>query len=166
MDLVPLDINVAVNDSVSLMRHLMVHRRITLDLDLAPGLPTVLGDRVQLQQVVINLIANAIQAMADIRDRPRMFSIQSKPENAGHVLVSVRDSGVGIDPEAASRLFDALYTTKPNGMGLGLSICQTIISAHGGRIWATNDSRPGATLSFSLPLLRGDSEPREVPLAH
>ena len=144
----------------------MVHRRITLDLDLAPGLPAVLGDRVQLQQVVINLIANAIQAMADIRDRPRMLSIQSKPENAGHVLVSVRDSGVGIDPEAASRLFDALYTTKPNGMGLGLSICQTIISAHGGRIWATNDSRPGATLSFSLPLMRGDSEPREVPLAH
>jgi len=88
------------------------------------------------------------------------------------ILVSVRDSGVGIDPEAASRLFDALYTTKPNGMGLGLSICQTIITAHGGRIWATNDSRPGATLSFSLPLMRGgasspsDSEPREVPLAH
>ena len=95
-----------------------------------------------------------------------MLSIRSEPENAGHVLVSVRDSGVGIDPEAASRLFDALYTTKPNGMGLGLSICQTIISAHGGRIWATNDSRPGATLSFSLPLMRGDSEPREVPLAH
>ena len=166
VDLVPLDINIAVNDGVSLMRYVMAHRRITLDLDLAPGLPAVLGDRVQLQQVVINLIANAIQAMADIRDRPRMLSIQSKPENAGHVLVSVRDSGVGIDPEAASRLFDALYTTKPNGMGLGLSICQTIISAHGGRIWATNDSRPGATLSFSLPLMRGDSEPREVPLAH
>ena len=128
--------------------------------------------RVQLQQVVINLISNAIQAMADIRDRPRMLSIRSEPENAGHVLVSVRDSGVGIDPQAASRLFDALYTTKPNGMGLGLSICHTIITAHGGRIWASNNSRPGATFSFSLPLKRGgassprNTKPREVPLVH
>jgi PAS domain S-box-containing protein len=172
VDLVPLDINVAVNDGVSLMRHAMVHRRITLDLDLAPELPAVLGDRVQLQQVVINLIGNAVQAMADIRDRPRVLCIQSKPENAGHVLVSVRDSGIGIDPEAASRLFDALYTTKPNGMGLGLSICHTIITAHGGRIWASNNPQPGATFSFSLPLMRGgasspsDSKPREVSLAH
>ena len=169
VDLVPLDINVAVNDGVSLMRHVMDRRRITLDLNLAPELPAVLGDRVQLQQVVINLIGNAVQAMADIRDRPRVLCIQSKPENAGHVLVSVRDSGVGIDPEAASRLFDALYTTKPNGMGLGLSICHTIITAHGGRIWASNNPRPGATFSFSLPLMRGgasDSKPREVSLAH
>jgi signal transduction histidine kinase len=172
VDLVPLDINVAVNDGVSLMRHAMVHRRITLDLDLAPELPAVLGDRVQLQQVVINLIGNAVQAMADIRDRPRVLCIQSRLENAGHVLVSVRDSGVGIDREAASRLFDALYTTKPNGMGLGLSICHTIITAHGGRIWASNNPQPGATFSFSLPLMRGgasspsDSKPREVSLAH
>jgi len=172
VDLVPLDINVAVRDCVSLMRHVMAHRRVTLDLDLAPGLPAVLGDRVQLQQVVINLISNAIQAMADIRDRPRLLSIRSEPENTGYVLVSVRDSGVGIDPQAASRLFDALYTTKPNGMGLGLSICHTIITAHGGRIWASNNSRPGATFSFSLPLMRGDAsslsdgKPREVPLVH
>ncbi|MGY8663779.1 PAS domain S-box protein [Bradyrhizobium sp. UFLA05-109] len=172
VNLVPLEINVAVNDAVSLMRPLIVHRRITLDLDLAPGLPAVLGDCVQLQQVVINLIGNAVQAMADIRDRPRMLCIQSKPENGGQVLVSVQDSGVGINPEAASRLFDALYTTKPNGMGLGLSICHTIITAHGGRIWASNNSRPGATFSFSLPLMTGgasspsDSKPREVPITH
>ena len=130
------------------------HRRY---LDLTPSLPAVRGDRVQLQQVVINLMINAAQAMADIQERQRMLAIRSARDAEGQVLVSVRDSGIGIAPGAASRLFETFYTTKPHGMGLGLSICRRIIDAHGGRIWASGHQKPGATFFFSLPSIREDA---------
>jgi len=111
----------------------------------------VLGDRVQLQQVIINLMINGIQAMADIDNRTRSLLIRSDHDQSGQVLVSVQDSGNGIDPANANRLFDAFYTTKPSGMGMGLSICRSIIEGHGGRIWASNHSGTGAVFQFTLP---------------
>jgi signal transduction histidine kinase len=111
----------------------------------------VLADKVQLQQVIVNLVINGAQAMATVDDRPRQLEIRSCQNESGQVFFSVKDSGLGINPEHASRLFEAFFTTKPNGMGMGLSICRTIIEGYGGRIWASNNSGPGATFQFSLP---------------
>ena len=120
-------------------------------LELGPKLPKVLADRIQLQQVVINLIINAIDAMRAVTDRPRKLVIRSQLYEGGNVLVAVLDTGVGIEPDKANRLFDAFLTTKPDGMGMGLSICRSIIEAHGGRIWASANDGPGATVQFTLP---------------
>jgi signal transduction histidine kinase len=126
-------------------------------LDPAPGLPPVLADKIQLQQVMVNLIINGAQAMATVDDRPRQLVIRSRQDETGQLLVSVQDSGVGINLEHANRLFEAFFTTKSDGMGMGLSICRTIIEGYGGRIWASNNSGPGATFQFSLPsIIRDD----------
>ena len=146
-----LDLNAVVRDGASLLQRELTTQRVVFRPEFARGLPPVLGDRVQLQQVVINLVINGVQAMATVIDRPRELVIRSSRDDAGQVVVSVRDSGVGIDPVNADRLFDAFFTTKPNGMGMGLSVCRTIIEAHGGRIWASGDSGRGATFLFSLP---------------
>lgn len=146
-----LAINTVVNDGISLVRREVANHRVTLRLELAPGLPAVRADRVQLQQVIINLMVNGIQAMAGTDDRQRELVIRSRLDEAGEVLVSVQDSGVGIDPANANRLFDAFFTTKPSGMGMGLSICRTIIEAHGGQLWASRNAGPGATFQFALP---------------
>jgi signal transduction histidine kinase len=114
-------------------------------------LPSILGDRVQLQQVIINLVINAIQAMASITDRPRTLLIRSQQSEDGRVLVAVRDSGTGIEAESVNKLFKAFFTTKPSGMGMGLSICRTIIEAHSGQVSAANNSGPGATFQLILP---------------
>jgi signal transduction histidine kinase len=116
------------------------------EISLASALPAVRGDRVQLQQLI-----NGIQAMAGIDGRPRRLTIRSERDEAGEVRLSVEDSGNGIDPANANRLFDAFYTTKSGGMGLGLSICRSIAEAHGGRIWAVNHGGGGARFSFTLP---------------
>src|SRR5256885_79286 len=105
-------------------------------MELAPALPVVLADRVQLQQVIINLVMNGIEAMQPVTNRPRELVIQSHQDKAQQVLVTVKDSGVGISAENADRLFNAFFTTKSSGMGMGLSICRSIIEAHGGRVWA------------------------------
>jgi len=152
---VGLDLNAIVDESASLLQREVTSHRVALRRELAPGLPAILGDRVQLQQVMINLIINGLQAMAGVEDRARELVIRSLQDEAGQVLVSVQDSGVGIGRENASRLFDAFFTTKPDGMGMGLSICRTIIEAHGGRVWAAANSGPGATFQFSLPSIRG-----------
>jgi C4-dicarboxylate-specific signal transduction histidine kinase len=152
---VGLDLNAIVGESASLLQREVTSHRVALRRELAPRLPAVLGDKVQLQQVMINLIINGLQAMAGVEDRPRELVIRSLQDEAGQVLVSVQDSGVGIGRENASRLFDAFFTTKPDGMGMGLSICRTIIEAHGGRVWAAANSGPGATFQFSLPSIRG-----------
>jgi signal transduction histidine kinase len=120
-----------------------------LSLELVPSLPPVVGDRVQLQQVLVNLMINGIQAMATA-DR-RELRVESEV-GAGEVAVAVHDSGVGLDPESASRLFSAFFTTKPNGMGMGLSICRSIIEAHAGRISASGHDGPGAVFRFTLPI--------------
>jgi PAS domain S-box-containing protein len=145
-----LDLNEVVGDAASLVQRAMADQRIDLQVDLGSALPPVRGDRVQLQQVVINLTVNGIQAMADNHDRPRRLRIESRAEGTGAV-VSVADTGPGIDPGIAERLFDAFQTTKPDGMGMGLSICRAIVEAHGGRIWNEQAAGTGATFRFSLP---------------
>lgn len=147
----PVDLNLVITESMSLVRREVANHGAMLRLDLEPGLPAVLGDGVQLQQVMTNLILNGVQAMEMVQDRPRDLLIRSHRDATGNVIVSVRDSGVGIDPASANRLFDAFYTTKTGGMGIGLSICRTIIQAHGGRICAAPNPGPGATFEFSLP---------------
>jgi PAS domain S-box-containing protein len=150
-EMVPIDINDVIDDALLLVQRQVLNHRVDLRLDLESQLPRVLGDRVQLQQVVINLVINGIEAMAHVTDRPRWMSIRSHRDDGGQVVLSVRDAGVGIDPENANRLFNAFYTTKREGMGMGLSISRSIVEAHGGRIWATNNEGPGATIQFSLP---------------
>jgi signal transduction histidine kinase len=115
-------------------------------------LPRIQGDRVQLQQVLLNLILNAVEAMSGISEGSRELRIGTGPDASGGVLVTVQDSGPGLPPESADRLFDAFYTTKPSGMGMGLSICRSIVEAHGGQIWATRAAGPGATVQFTLPI--------------
>jgi signal transduction histidine kinase len=115
-------------------------------------LPLVLGDRVQLQQVVINLLINGVEAMAPIKDRPREILIRSQQNEAGQVLVAVLDSGIGIDSETAEKLFSAFFTTKASGMGMGLSISRSIIRAHGGRLWASPNTDHGAAFQFTVPI--------------
>ena len=146
-----LDINDVVNEVLALIRREISNHQVSVQLDLASPLPPVFGDRVQLQQVIMNLLVNGIQAMALVDDRPRELLIQSRAHNSEQVLVEVRDSGIGIDPEHAGRLFNAFFTTKADGMGMGLSICRSIIEAHGGRIWASHNVGPGTTLQFTLP---------------
>jgi PAS domain S-box-containing protein len=156
-EMVPIDVNEVIDDALLLVQRQVLNHRVGLQLELESGLPPVLGDRVQLQQVVINLVINGIEAMVHVTDRPRWMLVRSHRDEGGQVLVSVQDSGVGIDPENANRLFNAFYTSKRDGMGMGLSISRSIVEAHGGRIWATNNEGPGATIQFALPAYR-DSE--------
>jgi C4-dicarboxylate-specific signal transduction histidine kinase len=150
---VRLELNDVVNDVVPLVRHEVSNHGVSLRLRLAPGLPPLLGDRVQLQQVFINLILNGIQAMADIANRPRELLIESRLDASGFVIVAVRDSGAGIAPEHVCRLFDAFFTTKRGGMGIGLAICRSIIEEHRGMIVASNNAGHGATFQCRLPAI-------------
>ena len=151
---IKLDLNGIILDGASLLQREFTTHGVVFRPELALDLPAVLGDGVQLQQVVINLVINGIQAMATVNDRPRELVIRSSQDDAGQVVVSVQDSGVGIDPSNADRLFEAFFTTKPNGMGMGLSVCHSIIEAHGGRIWVSSEHGPGTTFLFSLPSIR------------
>jgi signal transduction histidine kinase len=148
-----LAVSQVINDVLPLIGRELEMHGISLRLALAPGLPFIRGDRVQLQQVVINLLINAIQAMEPVTDRPRELVVMSGPFEDGMLKVEVRDSGVGIAAGDAERLFQAFYTTKKEGMGVGLSICRSIIEAHGGRIWAAPHEGPGALLTFTLPVV-------------
>jgi signal transduction histidine kinase len=125
--------------------------QVELQTELAIDLPPAMGDRVQLKQVIVNLALNGIEAMGAVIDRPRRLVIRSERQNPEELLVAVRDSGVGIDSKAFKRIFDAFFTTKPKGMGMGLSICRSIVEAHGGRLWASANSDYGATFQFTLP---------------
>ena len=145
-----LNINDAISEVIPLVRREMIEHRVALHLELAPTLPAVFGDRVQLQQVILNLIVNGMEAMAPVTDRRRKLVVRSQLDDSGKVLVAVEDSGIGIDPENATQLFNAFFTTKPSGMGMGLSICRSIIENHGGKLWASRNSGPGATFHFSL----------------
>jgi signal transduction histidine kinase len=130
----------------------VVKQGVSVQTELAEGLPLIQGDRVQLQQVIINLIINAIEAMSGVGKRGRALRISTEQAAAGSVLVSVQDSGPGLCVEGLDRLFDAFYTTKADGMGLGLSICRSIIEAHGGGIWVSHNVGPGVTFQFTLPV--------------
>jgi signal transduction histidine kinase len=126
--------------------------------ELADGLPTVVGDRVQLQQVVLNLILNARDAMDHVESRPRQLVIGTEHREGDAVTLFVRDSGEGLDAEAHDKLFEAFYTTKPDGMGIGLSVSRSIIERHGGRLWAVPNEGPGSTFSFCIPRCPEPSE--------
>jgi len=124
---------------------------VSLKVQLANDLPPVEGDRIQLQQVLINLIVNAVEAMRSTSEGARELWIETGTDASGGVLVAVRDTGPGLDAQTLDHLFDAFYTTKPSGMGMGLSICHSIIEAHGGRIWTTPNLPQGAIFQFALP---------------
>jgi C4-dicarboxylate-specific signal transduction histidine kinase len=125
---------------------------VILQMNLDDELPAVVGDRVQLQQVILNLLRNAADAMSGVADRPRQLAIQSELDGDGAVRLSVRDAGVGLAPDALGRLFEPFYTTKPAGMGIGLSVSRSIIDSHQGRLWARpNEDGPGPTFAFSVP---------------
>jgi len=142
------DINNNILDVVALIHNEVLKHGISLQTDLATGLPTIEADRIQLQQVILNLLLNAVEAMNRIDDGARELRISTKPDASNSVLVTVRDTGLGLDPKAAERLFEPFYTTKPEGMGMGLAICRTIIEAHGGRLWATANEPRGAVFQF------------------
>jgi PAS domain S-box-containing protein len=149
---VPLDVNDVVREVVALVQRELTSHQVSLRMELAPALPMVLADRIQLQQVMINLVMNGIEAMQPVRDRPRELVIRSRRDETQQVLVSVTDCGVGISAENADRLFDAFFTTKSSGMGMGLSICRSIVEAHCGRLWTTANIPHGATFQFTLPV--------------
>jgi two-component system sensor kinase FixL len=151
------DLNEVIRDVVNLMRSDLINRNVTLDTDLAQKLPAITGDRVQLQQVLLNLALNGCEAMADYNSSERRLLIASQWEN-GAVRVSVADRGSGIPEEKMQQVFERFFTTKKGGMGLGLSVCRTIIDAHRGKIWATNDAGCGATFHFSLPIVGAGKE--------
>ena len=152
----PLDINDIINDGIALAQRELIASQVLLRMELAPALPMVLADRVQLQQVIINLLINGIEAMQSITDRPRELTIRTHQDEARQVVVTLRDCGVGISVADASRLFGAFFTTKPNGMGMGLSISRSIIEAHGGRLWAETSLPQGAAFHFTVPLDQED----------
>ncbi len=152
----PLDINDVVNEVISLVQHELLSHRASLRLELTPGLPLVLADRIELQQVILNLVINGIEAMQGVTDRPRELVIRTRQDEARHILVTVSDCGTGVAAENADRLFDAFFTTKSAGMGMGLSICRSIIEAHGGRLSMAASAGPGATFQFTLPLYQED----------
>jgi PAS domain S-box-containing protein len=150
-----LNMNNVVNDVVSLVQREATNHHIVVQVELASNMPRVLGDQVQLQQVIMNLMINGIQAMAGVENRPRELIVRSGEDRPGEAFISVQDSGVGIDPENASRLFDPFFTTKPTGMGMGLSICRSIVDAHGGRLWASPIDGGGTMFKFTLPVQAG-----------
>jgi PAS domain S-box-containing protein len=152
IEMVPLDINDVVREIIALVQRELISHQVALRADLASPLPMVLGDRIQLQQVLINLVMNAIEAMQSVTDRPREIVIRSRRDEPQQVLVCVTDCGVGISAETADRLFTTFFTTKSSGMGMGLSICRSIMEAHGGRLWASANLPHGATFQFSLPI--------------
>ena len=149
-----LDLNEVIQEILSLTRSELRTHQISVQIDLPAGLPPVLGDRVQLQQVLLNLIMNGIEAMAASTTWPRMLLIRSQVHDSHSVLVAVQDSGVGLNPQDMDRLFQTFFTTKSGGMGMGLAISRSIIEAHGGRLWAATNPGPGATFHFTLPTYR------------
>jgi signal transduction histidine kinase len=150
------DLNGIVGESIELMRLELERHRVELTVDLAVPPPTACCDRVQLQQVLINLIMNSVQAMADVSG-PRKLRIATRRFDDAHAQVIVQDSGTGISEENSGCLFNTFFTTKAEGMGMGLSICRSIVEAHGGRIWAESPAAGGAVLQFILPVDEGIS---------
>jgi PAS domain S-box-containing protein len=144
-------INDVIVDVIALTRSELLSRRVSLQTDLATDFPRIEGDRVQLQQVILNLILNAVEAMGDNNEAARELWISSKMDGENRVLVAVRDTGSGLDPNRVDRLFEPFYTTKAEGMGIGLSLSRTIIEAHGGRLWAGANEPRGAIFQFTVP---------------
>jgi signal transduction histidine kinase len=150
--LTALDIREAIEEVLALSRGELQRQGVVLHTDLFAGAQPVLGDRVQLQQVLLNLIMNAIQAMRAVTDRGRGLAVSIARADPGHVLVVVEDTGPGLDPVLAQRIFEPFFTTKSDGLGMGLSICRSIIEAHGGRLWASPRAPHGTAFHFTVPI--------------
>jgi len=160
----PVDLNDLIYRTLTLANWELTQYQVEVQTELTLNLPDVLGDRVQLQQVLLNLILNAMEAMSTVAGRARVLTIRSERRQAPETAaIGVRDTGVGLDSRTAERLFDAFFTTKPEGMGMGLSICRTIISAHGGRLSYVNNADHGATFEFTLPAYA--EAPKSVEIA-
>jgi signal transduction histidine kinase len=149
---VPLDVNDVVAEVAQLVRNDVALRKVAMTVQLAPALPTIRGDRIQLQQVVLNMVFNGLEAMVEPNGRDPALAIRTARAGDAVVMVTVEDSGVGIDVDDVERMFEPLYTTKPEGLGMGLAIARTIVHAHGGRLHASNNAAGGATFSFTLPV--------------
>ena len=147
----PLNLNEAAREVIALSLSDLQRNRVVLQSELAEDLPTITGDRIQLQQVILNLLRNALDAMAGVHDRPRQLLIRTEREEGDRVRVTVRDAGVGVDHQNTDKLFNPFYTTKSGGMGIGLSVSRSIVERHHGRLWAEPHDGPGATFSFSIP---------------
>jgi len=160
---VPLNINDAIREVVALAGAEARRNRVALRTELAEDLPPVVGDRVQLQQVIINLVMNGTEAMSSVADRPRELLVRSRRDQSDRVLVAVHDVGIGIKPEDLKKIFDTFYSTKPQGMGMGLAITRSIIENHGGRLWALPNDGPGMTFQFTLPVKPVDAP--VIPIA-
>jgi signal transduction histidine kinase len=147
-----LDLNEVTGEVMALTSSDLQRNRVAHRTELAEDLPTVTGDRIQLQQVILNLLGNASDAMAEVHDRPRLLVVKTDRDAGNCVRLSVRDAGVGVEPENIDRLLEAFYTTKSDGMGIGLSVSRSIIERHHGRLWAEANDGPGATFTFSIPI--------------
>jgi C4-dicarboxylate-specific signal transduction histidine kinase len=145
------NINEVIEETLGLIQSEVLGNNVSLQTELGPQLPPVLGDRVQLQQVVLNLVKNGIEAMSGVQDRALQLRIRSAKHDPNQVLVAVADSGVGIAPQVLGRIFEPFYTTKPEGTGMGLAISRSIIEAHGGRLWAEPSTPRGTTFQYTLP---------------
>src|SRR5262249_10273539 len=147
----PLNVNDLVRDVLTLAHGDLEHHRIAMQIGLSEGLPDIVGERVPLQQVLLNLIMNAVEAMGAVTDRPRVLSVMTQVPDRNGVLIAVADAGTGIEPQNMNRIFEAFFTTKPQGMGMGLAICRSIVEAHGGRLWAAPRVPYGSTFNIELP---------------
>jgi len=147
----PLDLNEATQEVVALSLSELQRNRVIVRSELADDLPSITGDRVQLQQVVLNLLRNASDAMVGVHDRPRQLLIRTEREGGDRVRLTVRDAGTGFDVQSMDKLFNPFYTTKSEGMGIGLSVSRSIVERHHGHLWAEPNDGPGATFSFSIP---------------
>ena len=146
-----MDLNEAAREVMTLSLSELQRSGVLLRHELADDLPPLVADRIQLQQVILNLLRNAVDAMSTIDDRPRELLIRTDRDLENQVRLSVKDTGVGLTPQAAEKIFEAFYTTKSDGMGIGLSISRSIIEAHQGRLWATPNDGAGSTFSFAIP---------------
>ncbi len=140
---------------IALSRSELERNRVIARTELADDLPFVNGDRIQLQQVILNLIMNAMEAIRAVSDRARVLRIRTEEQSSGSIVVLVQDSGVGLDPKQLNRMFEPFYTTKVQGIGMGLTISRSIIEAHGGRLWAVANDGPGSTFCFTVPIDAG-----------
>jgi signal transduction histidine kinase len=146
---------------MGLARATMSDHGVLLKMQLSEGLPHIFGDRVQLQQVILNLIMNAIESMSEVSERSRALLISTSKSEPRGVLVAISDSGLGLPPASLARIFEPFYTTKSNGLGMGLSICRSIVEAHGGRLWATPNQPHGAVFCMMLPIGQKSPENQE-----
>jgi C4-dicarboxylate-specific signal transduction histidine kinase len=152
----PVDINQAIEEVVTLAKSEIKRNQVSLRMELATNLAPIMGDRVQLQQVTLNLVLNAIESMSTVDERERNLVIATQPGEHNEIRVVVRDSGIGFDPLDSERMFNAFHTTKTGGLGLGLAISRSIVNWHGGRLWAVSNDGPGATFQFTLRGLQND----------